>query len=296
MPASPSRIILTSHSLCAECLDPSSRRPYYYCAPNDVWSLGVILVNLTCGRNPWKQASFEDSTYRAFTRSQDFLKTILPLSDELNDVLGRIFTRNPDERITLPELRRSILACPRFTIPAVPTPTALPTPPVSPEPSEYAACQDAVDDFACDSNYDSGYESGYESPLSPASDFDGESTCSSDDGSLISSCSTIDDEFDDVAAQDGGMGQEPQIIDSPESRIPGPQDYQPQYNGPALEPCQPCNPFSIPAPTPPSCAPRLAFPYFWEVVNRYVPAPAPVQHPMPFHHQVPLFNGFQGCY
>ena len=42
---------------------------YYASSANDVWSLGVILVNLTCGRNPWKQASFDDSTYRAFTRS-----------------------------------------------------------------------------------------------------------------------------------------------------------------------------------------------------------------------------------
>ncbi|KAI1470096.1 kinase-like domain-containing protein [Daldinia caldariorum] len=169
-----------------ECLDPSLRRPYYYCAPNDVWSLGVILVNLTCGRNPWKQASFEDSTYRAYTRSQDFLRTILPLSDDLNNILGRIFTRNPDHRITLPELRNSILACSRFTIsPTAPAPQALPTPPNSPGPIEYVDCEEAIaEDF--------------DSPPSPtASDSDAESTCSSDDGSLTSSVSTIDDIDDD---------------------------------------------------------------------------------------------------
>jgi serine/threonine protein kinase len=90
-------------------------------------------VNLTCGRNPWKQASFEDSTYLAFTRSQDFLKTILPLSDELNDILGRIFCRNPDQRITLPELRKRILRCSRFTEqPNQARPHGLPTPPPAP--------------------------------------------------------------------------------------------------------------------------------------------------------------------
>lgn len=101
-----------------ECLgqNASSKRPYYYCAPNDVWSLGVILVNLTCGRNPWKQASTEDSTYRAYSRNPRFLKTILPLSDELDDILARIFAINPDQRITLPELKQRILACPRFTV------------------------------------------------------------------------------------------------------------------------------------------------------------------------------------
>ncbi len=242
-------------------------------------------MNLTCGRNPWKQASFEDSTYRAFTRSQDFLKTILPLSDELNDILGRIFTRNPDERITLPELRKSIIACPRFTVPTMPTPSALPTPPGSPEPSEYVDCQDAIlDDFS------------YDSPPSPASsDSDSESTCSSDDGSMISTCSTIDDEFDDVVIQDEDMIQEPQILDPPESKILVPQEYSSQYSGPVPESYQPCQPYPIQAPIPqPSCMPRLALPYFWEVVNRYTPAP--IHHPMPFHHQVTIFNGLQGCY
>lgn len=98
-----------------ECLDRSSHRTSYLCAPNDVWSLGVILVNLTCRRNPWKLASPEDASYRAFTYNPEFLKTILPISDELNQILGRIFTHDPAHRITLPELRKAILGCPRFT-------------------------------------------------------------------------------------------------------------------------------------------------------------------------------------
>ncbi|XXG94780.1 hypothetical protein Hte_001038 [Hypoxylon texense] len=187
-----------------ECLDPSSRRPFYYCAPNDVWSLGVILVNLTCGRNPWKQASFEDSTYLAYTRRQDFLRTILPVTDDLNDILGRIFTRSPEHRITLPELRKRILACSQFTISATAAaPQHPPTPPTSPGLIEYVDCEDAiVEDF------------GYDAPLSPAaSDSDTESTCSSDDGSLVSSVSTIDDLDDDDY-----------II--PDDEIPPPQEPQ----------------------------------------------------------------------
>ncbi|KAI1330054.1 Pkinase-domain-containing protein [Xylariaceae sp. FL0255] len=270
-----------------ECLDPSSRRPYYYCAPNDVWSLGIILVNLTCGRNPWRQASFEDSTYLAFTRNQDFLRTILPLSDELNNILGCIFTRNPDQRITLPELRNRILACPKFTL--TPTPEVLPTPPLSPAPLEYAECEDVMEDDLT-----------YEAPSSPAgSDSDGESTCSSDEGSLTS-CSTIDD-MDDLDEEDIYQIQnekisiqEPQLYEPEESR-PFQQEFVPQYNNSVQGPyaqCQPCSDLVVHTVTP--TANKFAYSYFWDVMNRCA---APQPHPPnPFHQQLPLLANFQGFY
>ena len=39
-------------------------------------------MNLTCGRNPWKRASVEDSTFKAFRKDPNFLQTILPVTDE----------------------------------------------------------------------------------------------------------------------------------------------------------------------------------------------------------------------
>ncbi|KAI9851028.1 MAG: hypothetical protein M1838_004639 [Thelocarpon superellum] len=102
----------------------------YLSAPNDVWSLGVILVNLTCGRNPWKRASAEDATFRAYLKDSNFLRTILPLSPELDSILRRIFECDPLKRITIAELRERIIHCPRFTSQR----TALPSPPIS-EPS-----------------------------------------------------------------------------------------------------------------------------------------------------------------
>ncbi|KAJ1331445.1 protein-serine/threonine kinase [Microdochium nivale] len=257
-----------------ECLDPSSRRPYYYCAPNDVWSLGVILVNLTCGRNPWKQASVEDSAYRAFASDPDFLRTILPLSDDLNHILGRIFTSNPDQRITLSELRTSILAAASFTIPPMatgfqPLPIA-----ASPDASDYVDCEEALLDDFNDTI-----------PLSPSSsDSDCESTCSSDDGSLISSCSTIDeDELLDeaVCPFDNNATSEQQFYDAK----PYFQEFVSQYE-------QPSRPHQASAPQggcPP--APKSAF-SFWDVVNRYTPVSN--HHPASFHQQVPLFTHIQG--
>lgn len=88
----------------------------YNSAANDVWSLGVILINLTCGRNPWKQACPQDETFSMFLRDRDFLKTILPLSDELNDILKDIFVLKPGKRISLDELRERVLACREFTV------------------------------------------------------------------------------------------------------------------------------------------------------------------------------------
>jgi len=99
-----------------ECQQSAPRgAPCYASAPNDVWSLGVILVNLTCGRNPWKRASQTDSTFRAFLKDPGFLRTILPLSPELDSVLRRIFELNPAKRITIPELRYRIMQCHRLT-------------------------------------------------------------------------------------------------------------------------------------------------------------------------------------
>ncbi|KAJ6437900.1 cation transporter-like protein [Purpureocillium lavendulum] len=102
------------------------REPCYKSGSHDIWSLGIVLVNLTCGRNPWRQALPKDPTYRKFTQCRDFLKTILPLTDEFNNILSDIFNPDPELRITIPKLRSRIMECTRLTIPATTT-TSLPT-------------------------------------------------------------------------------------------------------------------------------------------------------------------------
>jgi len=90
----------------------------------------VILVNLTCGRNPWKKASPEDSTFRAYLKDSKFLRTILPLSPELDSILSRVFECDPMKRISIQKLRELIVACPRLT-------TSYTTLPPSPPPQTY---------------------------------------------------------------------------------------------------------------------------------------------------------------
>ncbi|KAG1142813.1 hypothetical protein G6F37_007380 [Rhizopus arrhizus] len=87
----------------------------YATAPNDVWSLGVILINLSTGRNPWHIASLEDKTYCAFLRDPDLLLKMLPISSELNRIIKRIFCLDPLKRITLDELYLRVQHCIHFT-------------------------------------------------------------------------------------------------------------------------------------------------------------------------------------
>lgn len=100
----------------------------------------MILVNLTCGRNPWKKAAAEDSTFRAFLKDSTFLSSILPISEELNMILQRIFECNPRQRIGLDELRDLIVSCPSFTTTGYNT--MPPTPPQS--PYEYVDAMDCA--------------------------------------------------------------------------------------------------------------------------------------------------------
>ena len=88
----------------------------YNTATNDLWALGVILVNLTCGRNPWRQACPADETFRAFVHNPEFLRTILPISHSTNRILKGLFALEPRERMSLRELRRAVLAVDTFTM------------------------------------------------------------------------------------------------------------------------------------------------------------------------------------
>lgn len=115
-----------------ECQQAPFYSSCYASGPNDVWSLGIILINLTCGRNPWKRACFADPTYRAYSQDSSFLLSILPLSVELNAILAKVFEPDPHKRIGLPELRKLVLDCDQLTL--APSAVAPPTPALTPEP------------------------------------------------------------------------------------------------------------------------------------------------------------------
>ncbi|KAI7895418.1 kinase-like domain-containing protein [Mucor mucedo] len=102
-----------------ECQGGSTRIKGYNTQKNDIWSLGIILINLTAGRNPWKQAHTRNAAFANYVRNpRHFFRTILPcISDELERILLRIFCLNPVKRISLRELRHRILKCQSFVVP-----------------------------------------------------------------------------------------------------------------------------------------------------------------------------------
>ena len=96
--------------IAPECLgDWNPTSTHYDTQRSDIWSLGVILVNLVCGRNPWRMAAPSDDSFTSFLADPTFLRRILPISDECLYVLAQIFTIDPNARISLKKLRRAVL-------------------------------------------------------------------------------------------------------------------------------------------------------------------------------------------
>jgi serine/threonine protein kinase len=150
-------------------------------------------VNLTCGRNPWKRASFDDSTFRAYMKDPKFLRSILPVSAELDNILRRIFEFNPARRATIPELREMIMRCPRFTASKSAAPTPLPSPPFSPvdysQEAAYNGCHSQAVPSVAPLPGPVCSPSAWELPFPQHSISSGSSH--SDNDSVFSSCSSV---------------------------------------------------------------------------------------------------------
>lgn len=92
-----------------ECVDLSSKG--YSPEKSDLWALGVILINLRFERNPWTYASEEDPIYYAFinkTNGGDLLQQQLGLTDRMKDLFTLLFQSDPNQRLTLSELRMAM--------------------------------------------------------------------------------------------------------------------------------------------------------------------------------------------
>ncbi|KAG0253327.1 hypothetical protein BGZ95_006358 [Linnemannia exigua] len=77
----------------------AGRRPYLP-AKSDVWSLGIIFLNLRFGRNPWKLSRADvDATFAAYAQNSDVLREMFPeLSPSALHFLKRVLCVDPNDR------------------------------------------------------------------------------------------------------------------------------------------------------------------------------------------------------
>ncbi|KAH9940699.1 kinase-like protein [Amylocystis lapponica] len=104
----------SSYYMSPECIGEESSCPSYYTKYGDVWAMGVVLINMVTGMNPWSVAKLEDPCYNDYVTHGDYFIEMLPISEGLNDILRDIFVVDPRDRITLPQLRDAIVSLGTF--------------------------------------------------------------------------------------------------------------------------------------------------------------------------------------
>ncbi|CAO3643793.1 unnamed protein product [Mucor hiemalis] len=88
----------------------------YDAAASDVWSLGVLLLALIFGRNPWQEASVADPAYNEFKRSPIMMKEQLfpELSMATFHFLTNVLAVNGADRPSITEMKEQFLAIDRI--------------------------------------------------------------------------------------------------------------------------------------------------------------------------------------
>lgn len=155
-------------------------------------------MNLTCGRNPWKQACPSDETFNAYLSNPDFLCSILPISGETNALLKRIFALDPERRISLAELRQAATQIQNWTLTEEQVAAA--------KEAEARRQQDAIYQQAVRSN---AYWQSQSPQLPQQSYFSADSMDEVDcSGASYSDCSTSFSQHEPPVASTSGLKQE----------------------------------------------------------------------------------------
>ncbi|SMN22811.1 similar to Saccharomyces cerevisiae YDR247W VHS1 Cytoplasmic serine/threonine protein kinase [Maudiozyma saulgeensis] len=89
----------------------------YPTTKGDIWSLGIILINLACMRNPWLKAhQLQDKTFKHFINNPNVLKNLLPISESFFELLIQILQINPLERKDIHNLMYEVAQLDSFTV------------------------------------------------------------------------------------------------------------------------------------------------------------------------------------
>lgn len=98
-----------------ECIGEEHNFTPYSSEASDIWSLGVIYVNIVTGRNPWRKATTYDEHFHRYISDPDkFIENLLPMSQSASELLKRVLAFSPISRISLEEFKEAVLAIDTF--------------------------------------------------------------------------------------------------------------------------------------------------------------------------------------
>lgn len=81
-----------------------------YCTSSaDVWSLGIILVNILFSEQPWDIASREDPNFYDYTTEVNYyLRYRFPLSKSAHNLLRRMLHITPSARMSIEDIKKTV--------------------------------------------------------------------------------------------------------------------------------------------------------------------------------------------
>lgn len=97
-----------------ECLNIKKSSRIYSAAANDVWSCGVLLINLLFGKNPWQEPTMNDQIYARYIAGDPRILTRqFRLSKDMESILAYVFAPE-SSRLDVQDLKHAVLGVESF--------------------------------------------------------------------------------------------------------------------------------------------------------------------------------------